>query len=141
MTHIREFLGGIGDRKLFLSELSFQFVHLLASSVFRNLRTLEFLTKLHIVMDIGAVPILLLNRKRKNDWPAKFCLKLRHAPGIASLLQIKGMEVLDITGRDRVEDSSQWGRLEDINHEDAIGPIMMKIMLSRSAYEILFGVE
>jgi len=68
-------------------------------------------------------------------------MTLRDAPGIASLLKIRKLEELEVSGQDRVQDGSDTGRLEDINHKEAIGPMMMRIMLSRAAYERRFGVE
>ena len=141
MTHMREFLDGIGDRQHFLSELSFQYAHSLAYSVFKDLSKLQFLTKLHIVMDIDSIPLSALTRKKKFDWFSMLCT-LSNAPGITSLLKINNLEVLEISGKDRVaEAGSEVGKLVDINHEDAIGPTMMRTMLSDSAYGRLIGVK
>ncbi|MCJ1381463.1 hypothetical protein MMC17_004574 [Xylographa soralifera] len=145
MTHMREFLDGIGDRRRFLSELSFQYAHSLANSVFKDLSKIQFLTKLHIVMDIESVPISTLKRKKKEDWLSMFYRTLKEAPGVANLLKINNLEVLEISGRDRVPDDSasdsDAGKLVDINHKRALGPDMMRTMLSDSAYEKLFGIE
>ncbi|MCJ1431582.1 hypothetical protein MMC27_000936 [Xylographa pallens] len=141
MTHMREFLDGIGNRRRFLSELSFHYAHSLANSVFKDLSKLQFLTRLHIVMDIESIPPSALKRKKKFDWFSMFCT-LIDAPGVTSLLKINNLEVLEISGKDRVpEAGSEVGKLVDINHEDAIGPTMMRTMLSDSAYERLIGVK
>ncbi|MCJ1287339.1 hypothetical protein MMC26_006688 [Xylographa opegraphella] len=141
MTHMRDFLDGIGDRRRFLAELSFQYAHNLANLVFKDLSKLQFLTKLHIVMDVESIPPSTLLKKKKWDWPRMFNGTLTEAPGIANLLKINNLEVLEISGRDRIkEDGSEESKLVDINHKYAIGPTMMRTMLSDSAYEALFGV-
>ena len=140
MTHMREFLDGIGGRRRFLSELSFTYAHSLANSVFKDLSKLQFLTKLHIVMDIESVPVSKLRRKRMMDLFADYYPSLTEVPGIANLLKINNLEVLEISGRDRIPGGgSDASQLVDINHEHALGPTMMRAMLADSAYVARFG--
>ena len=144
MSHIRDFLDGIGCRQRFLSELSFQYAHHLANSVFKDLSKLQFLTRLHIVMDIESVPLSTLNKKKKFGWddpPRRFVRTLKEAPGIANLLKIKDLVALEISGRDRIDDGSDCGILVDIHHKHAIGPIMMHKMQLRRIHPEQCGCD
>jgi len=63
----------------------------------------------------------------------------KEAPAMASLFKIVSLEAFEIFRRDRLDEDSVTGKLVDINHEDAIGPKMMKKILSSSIYDKLFG--
>ncbi|KAI9871383.1 MAG: hypothetical protein M1830_002967 [Pleopsidium flavum] len=108
---INHFIINVNDRYLDLAELSFAFSSTTAVVVFSKLADCRYLTKLHVKMRFDASYVRLNNGKT-----------LATAAGMKELRKIRGIEVLDLAGRDRLSTASGgWIEL-DINEEAAIGP-------------------
>ena len=113
MLAMHEILAHIGERSQLIGEMSFEFASSYASSVFKLLKKNTRLTKLHLVMEIDA--------------PGSGRRGFLTEPGVRDMLGIRGLEVLDIKGHDRIGDSPR--QLVDIDHPQAIGPIMREKMM------------
>ena len=137
MAHLKYFLDGIGDRQQYLSELSFQYAQSFAVPVFKTLSQLQNLTKLHVIMDIEYVPVSAMMKKRGTEEHGVFYPTLANAPGVAHMLNIRNLKVLEISGWDTIDNGTNNGQLVNVRHELAIGAKMMKEMLSAEAYASL----
>lgn len=122
MISTADFLAGIGDRFLHLSELSFQFETEKAQLVFGYLAKCRALKKLHLFIDVQNR--YLWTGGRSAYTPAREQQRsLRDVPAMKHLLSLRGLEVLELGGFDRIAVPSGY-TLVDINHPAAIGPYL-----------------
>ena len=121
MTSTAGFVAGIGDRFLYLSELSFKFETEKAQPVFWHLARCRSLKKLHIFIDVQNSDLWTGGRGAYNRLHDQ--RSLHDVPALKHLLTLKGLEVLELGGFDRIACPSGY-TLVEVNDPAAIGPYL-----------------
>lgn len=122
LTKTAIFLSGIGKRHLHLRELSFNFTTDEAETVYSVLASNRSLKKLHVYMDFPSTEVL--KSGKCSLVPARHQRSPHNRRGLEHMLNIKGLEVVELGGFDIVN----GGQLVDINDSDAIGPFIKETM-------------